>query len=297
MPGALPVLSNELGKSAVKRTAFRWRELRVDRRGEQGVGESDDPVIDDHRTCVYGQIDLLSRVVERMKQSWRRVVGGSGKGEELPNTRRKPCESRPEQFLKRLGQGQWSEPAPVDPAELSRELECEERIPTRRSVHSGKKRPRDAHVKPLSDEVYERAGTQTVQVEVIETICLECLRKTEQIRTIASQRCQNTHRQVAESARGKGKDPQRRRVEPLHIIDRDQNRGFGGSCVQNGEKCSCQQERIGSGIARRDSTERYRERSAMMFAQPVCRGGVRLMQQIGQAYERKREFCLHTTRG
>ena len=185
-------------------------------------------------------------------------------GEEVSARRRQREQSTVDEVPQRLGHGQGSPRLDRDagPGERSHDLEGEERVSPGRLVHLGQQGPRERDVEVRQHDLVQGGEIERADVEIAVALASLQLVQERALEARAA-REKETDRLASESSRRVCKRPGRCRVEPLHVVDCDQELTRGGESAQGVEQCDAHRVRIGSRPLDLLENERPRERRAL----------------------------------
>jgi len=160
-------------------------------------------------------------------------------------------------------------------------------------------RPREAHRKSRGDEVLQRRGAQPTDLELGERLWTESFGEVERVRDASptTQRHEHAERETAEPPESERQHPPRSRVQPLHIVDRDQQWSPRRKQPQSGNDRSRKRETVGCDERRIFDAERRRHRSPLGPREVVSDVTERPLEKVGQRAEGHRHLDLGTANG
>ena len=179
--------------------------------------------------------------------------------------------------------------------ERAPQLEREQRVAERRVRHAPQQRARHAHAEPPGEQPARRVEVERADVEPRERAAAE--RALERSHAARAAREQEADRRAVEPPRGEAQGLGGRRVEPLQVVDRDQDRTGGRQRPQTVEHAQRDRPRL-RGVGRRlAAQQRDLERPRLRRGQPV--EGVRAdaVEQVDQRGERQPRLGVAGPRG
>ncbi len=229
--GSLVRVADHLRQLPVQRVPAVGRRGAVDGGGEQGMGEADPPVLRPHDLRVQGlrQPRLAAPVTTRPHRLDHLGRGRSGQGggheQGLLGRLREGRDAGPDQSLQRGGDGQWlvRSRLAVLHHQGAADLEDEQGVARRRRRQAGEERPAQGDPDPALDELAEGGERQRRQDDVLEHV----VGQLEQRRRGCTGRHPGGEEQphpVGQPPCHEVEHPLRLRVEPLDVVDSDEDR-------------------------------------------------------------------------
>ena len=232
MPGALLGIADQLREPAMERSPPARVELRLDARSQQGVAEANTLVIElqDRRSLCCAKPPAHCRGVgcHRLDDRDRGLAEQRNRLEHLANLLRQRRQPRRDETGERRRNRQPLTRAGAFTRLLERapELERIERIPARRLVKLDKRRSRKRDTEPLAQQTMSRADTQRAEPQSPQQLVRK--RAIEPERSCffaAAAACdENRGRRRRKPPKRERQHRGRRRIEPLHVINRNQQR-------------------------------------------------------------------------
>ena len=232
MPGALLGVVDQLRQAAMQRSPPARVELRLDARRQQGVAEADALVVQLHdRRCLgrakppgtVAASDATASTIETVGSLEQR-----NRLEHLANLLGQRRQARRDQPGERRGNGQplTRARAPARLLERAPELERVERIPARRVVKLDQRRPRKRDAEPLAQQTMRRADAQRAEPQPPQPLARKRALEPERsrLRAAAAARDENRDRRCRQPSKREREHGRRRRIQPLHVVDRNQQR-------------------------------------------------------------------------
>ena len=195
-------------------------------------------------TTVSGRSDharrecRLERVIFDLrgaKQSARRAPRRRDDQERRAGRLRKLGEPRVDELLERLGQAEGPDriAAPAVGVERAGQREREERVPARGFVEAKERRPREASAELRLQDAVESARAERADAQVGRSALVERtlqLRRRDAVTEPAGE--EDADVVLGQSPQRKGERARRRRIQPLHVVDRDEERLAVGEQLQ-----------------------------------------------------------------
>jgi hypothetical protein len=200
------------------------------RSGEQRVRGAHAVALEEQHAGVGG-------VVERVRPADRRElagaqVGAQGDGEEQSAHRaREPRHARAEQVFDRIRNREvLADLERLALGQRASELQCEQRVAKRGVDDPAQELPRQAEAEPVGQEAADRADAERADLETLQPFPLERpLQLGPAARTLGEEKA---NRLALEPARGERERLGGGRIEPLHVVDRDEERLVSGQRAQ-----------------------------------------------------------------
>ena len=145
--------------------------------------------------------------------------------------------------------------------ERASELEHEQRVAERDIDDAAQQLARQAQAEPLGQHPPRGADAQRPDLKALQPAALE--RPLERRRIIAAARQQEANGLAAEPARHKRQRLGRGRVEPLDVVDRDQQRRVRTQIPQHAQKSERDRVRLRRRPARRRAQQHHLQRGAL----------------------------------
>jgi len=209
----------------------------------------------------------------------------AGRALEHRHTRRSQQRSHDDDFLHVLGQ-RGNAPlkelvesachrklAPLTDApmlfERPGDFEREERVSSRRLKHTLQKRASEGHAQRLAQQSMQSAKAQRAKTKLRQLPALERSIQPERHPSCltTSQREQKTDAFLAQPPNRELEHRRRRRVQPLHIVDRDDERPGNGQAAQRRQEAGGDSTLINAPIARIRKQDRHLERTPLRLGQ------------------------------
>jgi hypothetical protein len=207
-------------------------QIAVEDRRQQRVGEADRPVL---------ALDHLrgERRLERVGCNARLAQNGLGGGAQCRGEREGPAgwrgepgDPRAHELLERLRNRQRLSGVDV-PIQHSGELQGEERVAARSLVELEQRLAREWPAEPVEEQPMQRADAQRRDRETPDSLRAECRLDARARRRVADPLGgQHEHGACREPADRECERVRRRGVEPLEVVDRDQQRHVLGEQLQ-----------------------------------------------------------------
>ena len=221
-------------------------------------------------------------------------VAAQRDGEQQPAHRvGQRCNARAEQLFDGLGErhvlADLQRPAF---GERAPELEREQRVAERGLDNAAQHVPRQAQSQALREQPLRRGEAQRADLEPLHAVRALC--PLERRRAARALREQKADRVVAEASGGEGDCVRGRGVEPLHVVDRDEQRTSRGERADGAQEAHAERSGrwwVGRGLR---AQERYLERVQLRRGHVRQLFGGDAVEQIGQ--RRERELCLGPAR-
>ncbi len=233
---------HELGRLQVHGAAASRGHVEVHGCSEQGVCEADDAVAAGGECPGCGGfvherlgVDFTKGLRE---QGRRWALNRRDELEERPRVLRECSDAIADELLERRRDRQLRLQIRGLPLDCPREFECEHRVAARCGVDGCHLRPRDAHVEPLAQKLLEMRDCERPDLELRERSWLKCVRKSERIWLVGStsQGREDADRLLADAADREREHACRRGVEPLDVVDREEQWRIAGEGSKRGDK-------------------------------------------------------------
>ena len=213
--------------------------------------------------------DALPVSVRRRDQLDRRPGERRDLEEDVDRLRRQPGEAAAEQLVQALRHSQRpaGRRSRVRPDELAAELEREERVARRCLLDAGELRPRQLEPEPLLEQMVERAQAERAEREPLSRSSGKARSSSNGAATLRRlpQRRQQTDALVAQTAESDLEHAGRGRVEPLDVVERDEDRALlrqrRGARRAARARSRADPERASPGSTRSSATSSARRRS------------------------------------
>ena len=227
----------------------------------------------------------------------RRAGERRGEEDDVARIGREPGEATAEELVQALGDGQGlagGRPgARAD--ELAPQLQREERVARRRLLNTDELRPRQIEADPLSQQVVERPQAQRADRESREPI-----RRKRAIELHRDGRVgRRPHRReqadtlVTQAAERDLQHTGRRRVEPLEVVEREDDRLPLGEHLEDVEQGQPDGSRVRSNLPGLGQQERDLERAPPQLRERGCHLVEDRCEQVGEPRERQQRLGLH----
>ena len=217
----------------MQRASTGDRLTRGNRSRQERVGESQLVLIELEDSCLERLLDPLLRGFGEhvLDQRGGRLRDG---GYDSGNVECAPIEvgeTLSQELVERGGQWERITGCRGAAAPLQRfgQLEREERIPARRLPEPEQRRPRECHLEPPVEELAQCADAYSDDLERRQPLGQA---PPEPFGRIAPHRQENGERPLAETGESEAERGGRSRVEPLEVVDRKADRGFGDEHVE-----------------------------------------------------------------
>jgi len=299
VPGAFVGIVDDLRQPGVERAPRRRRRLGIDDRSEERVREPDPLArhLDDSRG-----LRLLKRgrpalaTCRLLNELDRRAREGRDHERDLARLSRKAGEPLPEQLMQRrrhrqrVSSDEWNVPRDQRPPELERE----KRIATRDPLQLGERRAQELPLQARPQQPVDRRQIERTERDPRDATGIEGRLESERKRIPGSGplREQEANRLLAQAPRRERKRVRRRRIEPLHVVDRNDKL----ACLRKPTKDAEEAQRDGPTkqrtATRFASQERHLERVALRLGKPRQHIIVDVLQEITQGRERQRDLGL-----
>ena len=235
------------------------RARPLDRRGgNQRMGRADAVAVDHQHARVHG---VVERVRPRDRGELREPgVGRERDGEqEPPNRWPEARDPRAEELLHRVGQRQVVDGVERPSLrERATDLEREERVAERRVGDPTDELPGEIEAEPLREHTPEGAHAQRLHLEPCEPARPEC--RLEGRLSLRPRREEEADGDALEPTRRVRQRVGRRAIEPLDVVDRDEEGLPGGKRAQGAEEADRDRRPLGRRPRRRRAEERDLER-------------------------------------
>ena len=250
---------------AMKLAALGGSSLASHSRGKERVRGPDLFAVHDEHTRLDGEVERLG-VGQRGELAHAKVRAQGDGEEEPPNLAGQARHPRAEQVLDRVGNGQVvadRRQRGID--ELASDLEREQRIPEGRIEDAAEEMPRQRQSEPPEQDAPRRPEAQRADVQDLEPTCLE--RLLEGRRRPSALGEQNADVALVEPSRSVGERGGRRRVEPLEVVDRNEQRCRGCEGAQRPEEADRDRLRFRGRTGGGRSEQRHLERLELRSGQ------------------------------
>jgi hypothetical protein len=179
------------------------------------------------------------------------------------------------------------------------ELEREHRIAARSHMKAPRGRPRESHRESRPHEVLQRPRAQPTDLELDERPSIDSFGEVERIRDAGptTQRREHAERETTEPPQSERQHAPRSRVQPLHIIDRDQQWSPCRKQPQTSNDRSWKHETVACRPPRIFDAERGRDRSRLRPRELVSDLVERPLEKVAQPAESQRHLDLGTPNG
>ncbi len=209
--------------------------------------------------------------------------------QDVTGVRGQTCETAAGQLLQAFGhrQGAAGRRPRVRADELPAELQREERIAARCIAYLGQLAAGQLEPDALLEQLVQGSEAQRVEGELGEPVGREGASQLERGGRVRRQPQgrQQTDLLLPESMHGDVDDRRRRRVEPLHVVESDEDRAGFRQRLQRVEQGEPDQERFGRRLARLLELQRHLERAAAWRHEVRRHVADDAGQQLGQAGE------------
>ena len=245
-----------------------------------------------HRARRRGRVEQVARVVDhRFEQRRGRPFDGGDGREQRQQLGRKPGHTLADELF----QGRRHRQRRTCRSGDLRELEREHRIAAGRLLHAREQWPRNAQAESRPDQMVERADAQRADANLVQAL-VEGVAELERVAAVAALRREDPDGSVAQASGREGKDPLRRGIEPLDVVDREQHLRASGERAQAGEERSRQGDAI-RGLARgRLETDRDGKRPTLRLGELLRHLGKGIIEQVGETAERERDLRFRAPR-
>jgi hypothetical protein len=299
MPRSLLRDRGNLGEPSVERPALRRCGTRPDRRAQQGVREAEPfPVdLEDSGLERVAQSRLCPAARGRLGQAHRRVRERRNDSRDLDPGSAEAIEALVNELLQVRGKGQLlarTYPTAASP-ERARELEGEERISARRFPDTQERRSGNGSAGARSQQLVQRTDAERAQLDGPEPSLQDTA--TEPEGHLVARGQDDGDRLCLEAGESEPEHRQRRCVEPLDVIDREQEPVADGELPQDAEEGERDHALVGGHTVGFRERKRGFERPPLwsrQLWQHIRKGS---SDQIGQPDERVPGLCLGRTTG
>jgi len=199
-------------------------QVSVERRREQRMREANGAVLalDDVRDGC--RLEHVCRNARPLQERLRRRAQRGGEPERLARRRGQAGEPRPDELVERLWNRERLERIDVR-VEGAGELHREERIPTRPLVDAEQRLACEGPVEPVAQERVERADAERSHRQPLDALRAERVLQLRRLGAVdAPSGEQHEHTARSEPSHGERKCAQRGGVEPLHVVDGNEDR-------------------------------------------------------------------------
>ena len=244
-----------------------------------------DPVaVDDDHTGVDGVVERLRpRHGGELRDPW---IGRERDGEQEPlDLRREPRDTRAEELLHRVGQRQVV--AHVERPSLGKrpaDLEREQRVAERRVGDPPDQLPGKVEAETLGEDTPQGAHAQRLDLEPRKPRRPE--RALERRLALRACREEKAHRDAVEPARRVGERVGGRAIEPLDVVDRDEDGLPGGERAEGTQEADRDRRALGRGACRRRPKQRDLECVQLRGREAAELGRSDPVEQVDQRRER-----------
>ena len=252
--------------------------------GNQWMRGADAVAVDDDHAGVHGVVERLrARHGGELREPW---VGRERDGEQEPPDRRpEPRDPRAEELLHRVGQRQVV--AHVERPSLGEraaDLEREQRVAECRVGDPSDELAGKIEAEPLGEDAPEGAHAQRLDLEPRKPRRPE--RRLERRLALRACREEKAHGNAVEPARGEGERVGGRAVEPLDVVDRDEDGLPGGERAEGAQEADRDRRAFGRRPRRRRAKQRDLERVQLRGREPAELGRDDAVEQVDQRRER-----------
>ncbi len=213
----------------------------------------------------------------------------------------KPGQTPAEQLVQALGDAQrlarrW--PC-IGALELATELERKERVTRRGLENAGELRPGQLEPEAIPEQMVERAETQWPDPEPLEPLVGEGALELEGSRDLGNlpQRRQQADALLAETSQRDLEHACRRRVEPLDVVERSDDRAALGEKAKHIEQGESDRARIGSLLARLGEEKCDLERATTRWGERGRHLVEDRRQEVGETREGEQRLGLDASMG
>ncbi len=199
-------------------------EILIEDRRQQRVGEADRRMLTLDDVCCGGWFECVRRDAHVLEERLRGRADRRHERERLAGGGRESGDPRAQELFERLGDRQWLEWVDVG-VENASELQREERISARPLLDADQRLAREGPAEPVVQELVERAHAERPHrhpPDPLRTKPRVDFRRLRSIGEPSGEQHENIVR--GKPSQGERKRARRRWVEPLDVVDGDQNR-------------------------------------------------------------------------
>jgi hypothetical protein len=199
-------------------------EILVEDRRQQRVGEADRPMLTLDDVCCDCRFECVRRDAYVLEERLRGRADRRCERERLAGGGRESGDPRAQELFERLGDRQRFEWVDVGVENVS-ELQREERISARPLVDSDQRLAREGPAEPVVQELVERAHAERPHRYPLELLRIKPRVDSRRLRSIGEPSGEQ-HENIVRGKPSQGECKRARRgwVEPLDVVDGDQNR-------------------------------------------------------------------------
>ena len=201
--------------------------LLLDGHREERVGEANPPRAQRDHLCVNRRLEIDRLTKRRLEQLGRRVRAHRRDEQRVSDTFGQHAKALGEKLAEILGDRKCAVEldAPAAVLERSGDVEGEERIPAGHLVKPPQRRPRERHAQARAEQLVQRTQAQRADADPGDSVrqrALQLERRTPA--AVAASRHQHTDGLHAKAPHSEPDQVRRRRIEPLHVVDREHDR-------------------------------------------------------------------------
>ena len=223
MTGAEDRILDDLGDTGVNAPP-PFAQVGVQDRRQQRVGKADRPVLALDHPRGDRRVERVRSNPRALEQSDRRRAQRGGKCKRVASRRRERRDPRAHELFDRLDDRKRLKRVDVH-RENAGELEREERIPTRPLVDPEQRLARERPPEPIAQEPMERPRAERPHDHLLEAVRTQRAFELRLMRALSQTPCEEkADRARVEPPQGERERTRRGRVEPLNVVDGDQNR-------------------------------------------------------------------------
>ena len=241
---ACPLLDvrDRAGERSVHCTALPERRAAVADRAEQRMCESHGGLVEFHDGVVRRRPQRFENTVplavRRRHELDRRSCERGDQQQDVERLAGEACQPASEQLAQALGHAQRlaRRRSRVRSDELPAELQCKERVARGRLLHAGELGPRQLEPQPFLEQAVHGGERERADRQSLEPLVRERALELDRARHLRSQpqRGQQPDRLLSKTPKRDLERTRRRRVEPLDVIEGDQD----GPCSANARSTS-----------------------------------------------------------
>jgi hypothetical protein len=242
------------------------REQRVDE-ADPAAGHVGDPLRD-------GRPERLRRLADacREERVGGRLEGGCGEKERLAGPAGQAGDPLGRERGERLRHGQRLAGSHLGPTPVERaaDLERVERVPAARLLDPEQHETRERAAEPREEEPVERCQGERAERASLEPRCGHRRLQAERVERCAgaAHRSQHAHACPLQTTGREHQRSGRALVEPLRVVDRDEQRLLGRERTQEGDGRDRERPLVGELLARLGAKKRDLDRAALRVGQP-----------------------------
>jgi hypothetical protein len=284
------------GRDARMHVSPPLAEAGIEHGREHGVRETHDAVLSRDHVSRDGRLEGGSGDAGPLEERLRGGAERRREPERVARAGRQNGDARGEELLESRRDGQRRKWIGVV-GEGPRDLEREERVPLRPLVDPEQRLPRERPVKPIAQDAMQGAGAERPDAKPAAPRLLHCKNELGLVGTGVGDplREEQEHRCLAEPPEREGERPRRREVEPLDVVDRDDERAGLREQLQHVAHRD-RQRAVVDGLFGLVLQERHLERPPPRRAQPWQRLVGDTLEEVAQARVREAALRLRGAR-